>query len=64
VDESGFSLVDITLPKFSMLIYHLWDEKWPQFKDVVSPHRHDDHHQVKIKYYKIYCYIISPFFDI
>jgi hypothetical protein len=38
-------LVEIIPPWFSILIYHLRDEQqarwWPQFRDVVSPHRHD-----------------------
>jgi hypothetical protein len=43
-----FSSVDIIPPWFSVLIYHLGDEQWarwwPQFRDVVSPRRHDNHH--------------------
>jgi hypothetical protein len=42
------SPVNIILPWFFMLIYHLGDEQeacwWPQFKDIVSPHLHDHHH--------------------
>jgi hypothetical protein len=38
------SPVDIIPPRFSMLIYHLGDEqkarRWPEFRDVISPHRH------------------------
>jgi hypothetical protein len=41
------SSVDIAPPLFSMLIYHLGDEQyarwWPQFRDVASPHRHENH---------------------
>jgi hypothetical protein len=37
--------VDIIPPWFSMLIHQLGVEKqarwWPQFRDVVSPHRHE-----------------------
>jgi hypothetical protein len=39
------SPVSIIPPLLSILIYHLWDEQqarwWPQFRDVVSPHRHE-----------------------
>jgi hypothetical protein len=42
-----FSTVDILPPWFSMLMYHQGDEQlarwWPQFRDVVQPHRHDRH---------------------
>jgi hypothetical protein len=44
-------------PWFSMLIYHLGDEQqarwWPQFRDVVSPHRHE-HHYTNCRSCKIY----------
>jgi hypothetical protein len=43
-----FSSVDIIPLWFSMLIYHLGDEKqarwWPQFRDIISSHRHAHHH--------------------
>jgi hypothetical protein len=39
--------VDIIPPRFSMHMYHLGDEQlsrwWPQVRDVVTPHRHDNH---------------------
>jgi hypothetical protein len=37
--------VDIIPPWFSMRDEQ-WARWWPQFTDVVSPHQHDDHHQV------------------
>jgi hypothetical protein len=41
------SPVDINPPCSTMIIYHLRDEHWarwwPQFRDVVSPHRLHDH---------------------
>jgi hypothetical protein len=50
VDELGVILVYFFHPCFSMLKYHLADEQeahwWPQFRDVVSPHRHDHQHQL------------------
>jgi hypothetical protein len=40
-----FSSADIIPPWLSRLMYHLGDEqkarRWPQFRDVVSPHQHD-----------------------
>jgi hypothetical protein len=41
-----FSTANIIIPPwFFMLIYHLGDEEyarsWPQFRDIVSRHRHD-----------------------
>jgi hypothetical protein len=56
-----FSPVDIIPPWFSMLVYHLGNEQyahwWPQFRDVVSPHRRDHHyHRVKIMFDKLYEY--------
>jgi hypothetical protein len=47
-----FSYVDIIIPPwFSMFIYHLgnkrWAHWWQQFRDIVSPHRHDHDHQYK-----------------
>jgi hypothetical protein len=50
-----FSPVDKFIPWFSMLIYIylLVGEKqarwWPQFRDVVSPHRHDHHHDLNLR---------------
>jgi hypothetical protein len=50
--------------EFSVLIYHLGDEEyayfWLQFRDVVSPHRHD-HHQYT--YTQRITYIGTPVFD-
>jgi hypothetical protein len=49
LDESGVFPIDFIPPWFSVLIYHLEDKQyarwWPQFRDVVSPYRHDHHHQ-------------------
>jgi hypothetical protein len=40
-----FFPANIISARFSMLIYHLWDKQqahwWPQFRDIVSPHRHE-----------------------
>jgi hypothetical protein len=34
----------------SYRVYHLGNEQWwPQFRDIVSPHRHDRHHQYLVK---------------
>jgi hypothetical protein len=37
-------------PRFSTLIYHLRDEQqacwWPQFRDVISPHRPNHHERL------------------
>jgi hypothetical protein len=58
VDESEFSLVDIIPKWFSVVTYYLGDEQkarqWRQFRDVVSPHRHDDedHHHHGLRYYQ------------
>jgi hypothetical protein len=57
VDESGVSPVDIIPPWFSMLMYHLSDEQrerwWPQFRDVVSLHRHDHQHRCMCVYARV-----------
>jgi hypothetical protein len=41
--------VSIMPPRLSILIYHLEDEQyarcWPQFRDIVSPHRHEQKRQ-------------------
>jgi hypothetical protein len=44
-----FSPVNIIPPWLSIHIYHLEDEQgrwWPQFRDVVSLHRHDQRYSV------------------
>jgi hypothetical protein len=44
--------VHIIPPLFSTLIYQPGNEQqarwWPQFRDVVSHHRHDNYHQLKL----------------
>jgi hypothetical protein len=44
--NQDFSPVDIIPPWFFIFIYHLGIKNKAQFTDVVSPHRHDDHHHV------------------
>jgi hypothetical protein len=58
VNESGVSPVYIIPPWFSMFIHYLGDEQkgrwWSQYRDVVSPHRHDDDDNDHRHHYKLY----------
>jgi hypothetical protein len=47
------SPVNIIPPRFFMYIYHLADGQyarwWPQFRDVVLPHRHDHDYDLRAR---------------
>jgi hypothetical protein len=53
--------INIIPPWLSLLIYHLGDEQqacwWPQFRDIISPHQHEQQYQIISElalYYVIY----------
>jgi hypothetical protein len=56
-----FSTASVIPPWLFILTYHLGDEQlarcWPQFRDVVSPHRHEQQQQL------VYILVRRPLFD-